>query len=43
MRKIGDYIEKKAPENEKEKVINEINPFFVQIFENEDSQVFSSM
>ena len=40
MRKIGDHIEKKAPENENEKVINQIKPIFVQIFEYESSQEY---
>ena len=43
MRKIGDYIEQEAPENEKENVINEINPRFAQIIEDESSQEFSSL
>ena len=43
MRKIGDYIEQEAPENQKENIINEINPLFVQIYEYENSQVFSSL
>ena len=37
MRKISDHIEKKAPENENEKIINEILPMFTQIFEYESS------
>ena len=40
MRKISDHIEKKAPENENEKVITEILPKFTQIFEYESSQEF---
>ena len=43
MRKIGDFIELKAPENEKEKVINEVTPIFIQIFEYENSQEVSSL
>ena len=43
MRKIGDHIEKKAPENENEKVINQIKPIFAQIFEYESSQECSSL
>ena len=43
MRKISDHIEKKAPENENEKIINEILPLFKQIFEYESSQEFSSL
>ena len=43
MRKIGDHIEKKAPENENEKVINQIKPMLAQIFEYESSQECSSL
>ena len=41
--KIGYFIELKAPENKKERVKNEINPLFAQIFEYENSQEFSSL
>ena len=34
---ISFHIDKKAPENENEKVINEILPMFIQIFEYESS------
>ncbi len=37
MRKISDHIEKKAPENENLKVIDEILPMFTKIFEYESS------
>ncbi len=37
MKKISGHLEKKAPENENEKVINEILPMFIQIFEYESS------
>jgi hypothetical protein len=43
MRKISDHIEKKAPENENEKIIYEILPMFTQIFEYESSQECSSL
>ena len=43
MRKISDHLEKQAPENENEKLINEILPMFTQLFEYENSQEFSSL
>ena len=43
MRKVYDYIELKAPENEKQKLMNEIQPYLAKIFEDENNQDFSSL
>ena len=40
---ISFHIDKKAPENENEKVINEILPMFTQIFEYESNKEASSL
>ena len=40
MRKIGDYIESDAPEDKKEKLMDEINPKLVKIYEYENSLEF---
>ena len=43
LQKIGDYIELNSPENERERIVNEINPLFVQLYEYENSSEFSSL
>ena len=37
MRALTDFIESEAPENQLEKFLGKIEPFFVQIYEEEKS------